>query len=274
MEAGFARARAMRWFVCVGSCLVLIAAAERGEAYGAVEFSNWDGALPSVSVGPGGSASASNVGGLASSMSGNPSLNGSAWAHTGDWWSIQLHESDTVVIRVQATNPAALAPGIARWSSGAAPFDGGTELYADELSSAAFTVPHSFNAFGPLGSPGTLWMQTGQGGNMEQYIGYAISGPSFVGTTGWGETITTGVHDMSATNAFVEVLSGTVGPGFAELVLTGVHESWFTIYAGGTDHSLSGGTYNLTVSSVPEPSTALLVAFGLVGLRAASRRRG
>jgi hypothetical protein len=274
MESGTARARVARrlGFVCV--TVALIASADRADAAGAIFFGSWDGALPSVVVGPGGSATVSNQGALASSMSGNPNLNGSAWAHTGDWYSLQLQASDTVVIRVSANNPTALAPGIALWASGAAPFDGGTELYADELSSAAFTVPHSFNAFGALGSPGTLWMQAGEGGNQEELIAYAIAGPSFLGTTGWGETIANGVHDMRLSSVFADGVTGSVGPGFAELVLTGVDESWFTLYVGGTQHGLSGGTFNLSVTSVPEPSTALLVALGLVGLRAASRRRG
>lgn len=274
MESGPMRARGARGFVIGCSMLALLASAQPGHAANAIFRTNWDGALPSVVVGPGDSATSSNQGGLASSMSGNPALNGSAWAHTGDWFSIQLQDAQSVTIRVDATNPAQLAPGISLWASGAAPFDGGTEAWASELSSAAFGTPHSFNAFGPLGDPGTLWMQAGEGGNMEELIAYAIAGPSFLGTTGWGETITHGVNDMRLSNVFADAVSGSVGPGFAELVLTGVHESWFTIYVGGTDHALSGSTYNLTVSSVPEPSTALLVALGLVGLRAASRRRG
>src|SRR5262245_25247152 len=253
MDSGYVRARMARGLVCGFSILALIASAQSAFAAGAIARTNWDGALPSVTVAPGGSATASSQGGLAASMSGNPSLAGSAWGHTGKWWIIQLGASDSGTIRVQATNPAAFAPGIAVWASGAAAFDGGTEGWDGEISSAAFGTPHSFNAFGALGDPGTLWMQAGEGGNMEEYIGYAIAGPSFLSPTGWGETITNGAHDLSLTNTYVDALSGSVGAGFAELVLTGVHDGWFSIYVGGTDQSLSGGTYNLSVASVPEP---------------------
>ena len=125
--------------------------------------------------------------------------NGSAWAHTGDWWQLELGASASVTIRVQAHDAAALSPGLSVWASGASPFDGGTTGTGGQVSTAGFGTPHSFNAFGPLGSPGTLWMQSGAGGNMQELLGYAISGPSFLGGTtgtGWGETIATGAHKV------------------------------------------------------------------------------
>jgi hypothetical protein len=273
MGRGIIRARAARLAMWGCLTLALIGSAEGARAAGAIGFTNWDGALPSVTVAQGGSATATGIAGLKSSMAGNPDLNGSAWAHTGDWFSIRLQDSASVTIRIEATNAAQLAPGVAVWASGAAPFDGGTQGFGGEISTAGFGTPHSFNAFGELGDPGTLWMADGYGGNMAELIAYAISGPSFLGTTGWGETIANGAHDMSLTNTFADAVSGSVGLGFVELVLTNVHDSWFSIYAGGTDHVLSGGTFDLTVTSVPEPATALLVGIGLIGLRAAGRSR-
>ncbi len=258
----------------VAVTFILAGAADVARAVGAVGFNAWDVAQPTVQVLAGGSALASSKAGLASSMAGNPALNGSAWAHTGRWWNLELGTSPSVTIRVQAQDASALAPGLSVWSSGAATFDGGTTGFGGELSSAGFGTPHSFNAFGPLGDPGTLWMQSGAGGNMQELLGYAIAGPSFLGTTGWGETIATGAHDLSLTNAFVTAVSGSVGAGYAELILTGVQAGWYTIYVGGTQHGLAGGLYDLSVSSVPEPTTALLLGLGLAGISVARRGRG
>ena len=274
MRLAWTRARGEQFCACVCLTVSVIAWADRASAANAIGLTNWDGGLASVELQPGESATASNIGGLASSMSSNPALNGSAWAHTGDWWSIRLHDSTSVTIRVEAADSAQLAPGVALWASGAAPFDGGTTGWDGELSSAGFGTPHSFNAFGPLGDPGTLWMQEGEGGNMEEFIAYAISGPSFLDPTGWGETIANGAHDMRLNITFADAALGSVGPGFVELVLTDVHESWFTIYVGGTDDTLSGNPYTLSVSSVPEPSTALLLVLGSMGMRVGGRRRG
>lgn len=274
MQTGHTSRRSLSllsWLALGGLVLVTLVDAPRSHAAGAVTTKNWDGGFATVVVPPGGSAAASGFGGLASSMANNPALNGSAWAHTGAWWNLRLTASPTVTIRVDARDAAQLSPGLSVWTSGGSVFDGGTTGQAGETSSAGFGTPHSFNAFGALGDAGTLWMQDGVGGNMKELLGYAISGPSFLGTTGWGETIATGAHDATLTNAFVAAVSGSVGAGFAELVLTDVVDGWYTIYVGGTQHGLSGGLYDLHVTSVPEPSTALLIGLGLLGLRATRR---
>lgn len=251
-------------------CVLAVVARDAGAA-GAVAFRTWEGGATHPHVEPGESAAAVEAG-LASAMAGNPALWGSAWAHTGDWWSVHIHDAPAVRIRVEADDPAAFTPGLSVWAIGnAGPFDGGTTGFGDETSNAGFGTPHSFNAFGKLGDAGTLWMADGHGGNAREWIGYAMAGPSYAGPTGWGETIVSGVHDGRLTDDFVADVSGLVGAGFAELVLQGVSESWFAIYVGGTAHGLSGGAFRLTVSSVPEPGTALLVLLG-VGALAGARR--
>jgi len=245
-----------------------------GEAWaaGAVGFQTWDSGETGQHVELGGSAHASGAG-LAGSMAGNPALDGSAWAHTGDWWSVRLAAAPEVRIRVQAADAAELSPGFSVWASGDAPFDGGTTGFGAETSTAGFGTPHSFNAFGPLGDAGTLWMADGQGGNQRELVGYAISGPSFLDATGWGETIEHGAHDTTLGDDFVASVSGLVGPGFGELTLQGVSAGWFTLYVGGTDPSLAGGAYSLSVTAVPEPGTAMLVLIGVGALARAGRVR-
>lgn len=259
--------------VALACAAAAVFAAGEASAIGAITFKTWDGGSANVALAAGGSASATNRAGLASSMAGNPALNGSAWAHTGAWWSLYLDAAPSVSITVTADDAAQFAPGLSVWASGAAEFDGGTTGFGGEVSTAAIGTPHSFNAFGALGDAGTLWMQSGQGGNMQAILGYALSGPSVGGATGWGESILNGAHDLTFDDIFVSSVGGSVGAGFAQLVLSDVQAGWYSIYVGGTNHALSGGLFDLQVAVVPEPSTALLVGLGLLALRGASRRR-
>jgi hypothetical protein len=242
-------------------------------AAGAVGIHTWDGDVPAAVVDAvGESAPSSGVAGLGSSMAGNPALGGSAWAHTGAFWSIQLGDLPEVRIRVAARDPGAFSPGVSVWAIGDAAFDGGTTGFGGEISNATFGTPHSFNAFSPLGSSGTLWMQDGQGGNAKELLGVAMSGPTYAGATGWGETIAQGAFDRSVTDDYVASVSGSVGAGLAELALHDVAAGWYLIYVGGTNHAQeSGGLFDLSVVAVPEPGTALLVLGG-VGLLAGGRR--
>jgi hypothetical protein len=265
--------RSLRSALLVGLVAIAVVCSVTGEARaaGAVALKPWDGGAAQADLEPGQSATASEAA-LAGSMSGNPALKGSAWAHTGDWWGLYLAASPEVRIRVEAADAAELAPGLSLWAIGDAAFDGGTTGFGGEVSGAGFGTPHSFNALGALGDPGTLWMADGAGGNARELVAVAISGPSFLDETGWGESIETGVHDHRLGDAFVASVSGLVGPGFVELVLQGVSPGWFAIFVGGTDHALSGGAFSLSVTSVPEPGTALLVLLG-VGALAGVRRR-
>jgi len=270
---------AMQWGRTLVPCLLaatplLLLGNGEARAAGAIVFQTWDTAVVDESLPPGGVLTASDVGGLASSMANNPALFGSAWAHAGSWWSVELPHGKDVTIQVSAQNSAELAPGVAVWGIGdAAPFDGGTTSWMLETSAAAFGTPHSFNAYGALGDAGTLWMQDGQGGNAKELLGYATSGPSYLGTTGWGETITTGVHDTTLTNDFTDSVTGATGAGFADLDLENVQGGWYLIYAGGTDHTLSGGLFDLTLSAVPEPSVSVSLGVGLLALFASPRAR-
>ncbi|RIL02182.1 MAG: pyruvate-binding protein [Proteobacteria bacterium] len=245
--------------------------ARTASAANAIGFAAWDGGAIEVHLDSmGDAARASGQAGLASSMAGNPSLLGSAWAHTGKWWSLQLGALDGVRIRVEAASPADFSPGLAIWAIGnAGPFDGGTTSFGAEIAASGFGTPHTFNATGALGDAGTLWMQQGQGGNAKELLGYAVSGPSVVGATGWDESIEHGAHDRRLTDDYVASVSGNAGAGFAELQLGGVQSGWYLIYVGGTDHARAGGLYDLHV--VPEASTAALLALGL-GVVARARR--
>ena len=262
-------ARMTRAIGAFGLCCLILSLSSSASAAGAIMPKGWTGGTTLVN--PGESATATETGGGAT-MAGNPSLNGSAWAHAGDWWNIQLGASPQVTIRVEADDAAQFAPGVSMWTSGATLFDGGTTGFAGETSTSGNGTPHSFNAYGPLGDSGTLWMQNGQGGNMLETLGYSISGPSVSGTASWGETILNGAHDVRLSNTYVSGFSGSASSGVAEIVLTGVSGCYYTLFVGGTQPGLPGGLFDVTVTSVPEPTTAFLLGLGLLGLTALRSR--
>ncbi|SEN57784.1 PEP-CTERM motif-containing protein [Nitrosomonas marina] len=206
----------------------------------------------------------------------NPALNNSAWAHTGDWFTFQ-NLLDGADVSVTVNGDADFVPGLSVWATGASEFDGGTENFLSETSTAGFGTPHSFNVTGAMGDAGTLWMADGQGGNVLETLGYAVANPgvNYTSGTGWGETIQSGAHDVSLTNAFEAGISGSTGAHSATLEFNDLAAGWYTVYVGGTDGTTAGGGYDLVVSAVPEAETwaMLLAGLGLIGWRLRNQPR-
>ncbi len=216
---------------------------------------------------------ASGASATSSSYTDNAFLKNSAWAHTGSWWNFELKTVSSVKISVVADSAADFAPGFTVWASGATIFDGGSSN-PTELSDVSINAPHSFNATGDIGDRGTLWM-SGSNGNMKETLGYAIAGPRSYGTeqTGWDELMIAGAHDVSISNTYESGVSGSVDTGFAELLFNALQPGFYTIFVGGTDGTLGGSPFTLSVSAVPLPPAVLLFGTGLAALAARRRRR-
>jgi hypothetical protein len=235
-------------------------------AAGAVGFKPWSSSGNVLDAGH--SSISTSETGLKSAYSDNPALLYSSWAHTGDWWTFRNDATASVTVTV--SGDSGFSPGVTIWASGAAQFDGGTTGFGSEISNAGWETPHSFNSTGAMGDAGTLWMANGQGGNMIETLGYAISGPSHAAaTTGWNETFLTGAHDVSLTNTFENGITGSTSAHLVSLTFNDLAPGWYTVYIGGTDHATAGGAFELTVSAVPEADTwaMLMAGLGLIGWR-------
>jgi hypothetical protein len=210
-----------------------------------------------------GQISASARFGLNDSYTDNFFLNYSAWGVNGSWFAFQNQNITDVTITV--TGDAGFVPGVTVWATGAAEFDGGTLGFAGESSTAGFTTPLSFNATGAMGDPGTLWMANGHGGNAIETLAYAVANPNVNHTfgTGWGETILSGVHDVSLTGTFEAGISGNADANAVTLQFNSLAAGWYALYIGGADTTTIGGNYDLIVSAVPEAETWLMLLTGL-----------
>lgn len=246
----------------------------------AVDVHGWSGegnnAAPSVSVGETITATHSLV---KSNYSDNPGLGYSAWAHAGGtpWYAFQLTETADVSIHltplVDGTN---FAPAITVWATGNSIFDGGSDDI--ETGNNGWNAPHSFNATGQVGDFGLNWA-TGTNGNILETLVYAVTGPSHTDTseTGWGESIVSGVNDLSS-NTFEQGISGTASGNQINLSFSSLSSGWYLAFIGGSNHALSSANYSLSVaatqvSSVPEPQTWALALTGLALMGAMVRRR-
>lgn len=222
---------------------------------------------------------------------GDPVYNYSANAFLGQWFSFEMLGTADVTVNVASLAfSGSFSPGITVWATGANEFNGGSMIIGTETSGSGHNSPTSFNATGAIYDPGTLWMADGFGGNMMETLGYAVSGPSAPGATGWGESILYGAHDVSVSNTYENGVSGNVsapglsyngefgpvfGDHFAELTFTDLQPGWYTIFVGGTDGTQTGALFDLTVSAVPEMETwaMMLAGMGFLGWRARKQQR-
>ena len=220
-----------------------------------------------------GSVLQTDVGTGKSSWGSNPMLVNSAWAHAGKWFEFELAEAATVTISAEAKVSGEVDPAISVYTSGTAAFNAGTNSWdADGTAASGFGTPHSFNATSQLGEAGTKWMQDGQGGNMQEALGYANAGNTYASSpTGWGETILEGESLGSGT--YENGVSWTTGDNYADLVLNDLTPGFYSIFLGGANHSLAGGEVNLSVSAVPLPAAVWLFASGFIGLVGMTRRK-
>ncbi len=205
-----------------------------------------------------------------------PVTNYSARAEAGQWYNFANFLQGTDV-SVKVIGTGGFVPGLTVWATAAEEFDGGT--FFGEVSTAGFPAPQSFNATGVLfDDTGTLWMTNGFGGNALETLAYAVANPNVnygPADTGWGETILSGVHDVSLSNSWESGITGSTSAQSATLLFNDLAAGWYTIYIGGTDATAADGGYDLIVSTVPEAKTWMLLLAGLslIGWRLKSQSR-
>jgi hypothetical protein len=218
----------------------------------------------------------------------------SANGHALEWKTFQVTAPNQIVTIKDQVTSGQSSRAFTVWASNG-PFDGGT-LSLLEVSSVQgypLNAPHTFNAVGQMGSPGTLWMADPSvaiidpafspavsegGGNMLSTLAYVNSGNAHTSSeTSWGETINTGVNQVDTSGGYFSGVSGDYNAGMAELVFTNLSPGWYTVASGGANASLdaTGMFHTLTVSTsaVPLPGAVYLFGSALAGLALSARRQ-
>jgi len=285
----------------------VITASSGAMAVGAIPLATWgDDGNHLMNVGDSITATAGAI--SKNSYTDNPVLSNSAWGHAGRWYSFQTDNVADTTITVTADIIGNIAPAFTVWASGSSEFDGGTGDHTEFGDNTGGNAPHDFNATGQLGANGTNWMTARSvsttspndpsitQGNLLETLGYANSGAEHIGTkiiqvinpetqqledmevnvTDWGEQIHNGAHDISITDTYENGVTGSVAAGFAELELADLAAGWYVIFVGGADSSMSGGGFDVnvsTVSAVPVPAAVYLFGTALFGLAATGRRK-
>ncbi len=267
-------------------------------AAGAVsgEFPSWTANDNVVGANDSIASTSSLTGGNAGNKSwtDNTALNFSAWGHALQWFTFQVTAANQVVTIKDQVLSGNNNRAFTVWASNGA-FDGGT-IYGDESNNGAASTntPHSFNAVGQLGVPGTLWMSdpsiaktnptvdpfvTVGGGNLLRTLAYVNSGNAHTDASlnDWGEVINSGVNQVDTSGAYFSGVSGSYSASVAELVFTNLAAGWYAVATGGANASLAdiAHTHQLTVttSAVPLPGAVYLFGSALAGLVASARRK-
>lgn len=260
------------------SSLVLGLAMQAHASAQAVDMHVWTSAgtnAPTLAIGDTISATQSL---LKSNYADNPSLMYSAWAHAGGtpWYAFQLLQTADVTLTLNPVVASAnFNPAITVWATGNAIFNGGSDNIETGIN--GWGAPHSFNATGQVGDDGLNWA-TGANGNIQETLVYAVTGPSHTdtSTTGWGESIVSGVNDLSS-NTFEQGIQGTATGNSITLNFSSLSAGWYLAFMGGSNQALSSANYTLSVSAanvaaVPEPSTWVLSLLGAALAAGIARR--
>ncbi|MDD1620582.1 MAG: hypothetical protein LUQ11_03800 [Methylococcaceae bacterium] len=219
----------------------------------------------------------------------------SADGHAVEWNTFQVTAAHQIVTIKDQVTSGQSSRAFTVWASNG-PFDGGT-LSALEVSSIGpdyfWNAPHSFNAVGQIGSPGTLWMADPSvaiidpafspavsegGGNLLKTLAYVNAGNAHASSeTGWGETINAGVNRVDTSGGYFDSVTGDYNAGMAELVFTNLSPGWYTVATGGAKSLENSKTMrhalSVSTSAVPLPGAVYLFGSALAGLAASARRQ-
>jgi hypothetical protein len=178
-----------------------------------------------------------------------------------------LVPGDVVTIDVTLRSDGALTLGIGGAATG---YDPAVAAYTSGTASSSFLNGNCFPGFGCFGgldnlAPAPLSQTSVTAGILVQFA----TGASVTGVSNDG-TIDEGVSGVAGSAQFQLVFTAT-GPGTTTIDIGSLASYGnATIGSGGADLGTTNASVTLTV--VPEPGTALLMALGLAGLGFAGRR--